>query len=125
MISKDYYLVLTLVIVATVMSVFSSSFYGNLSHDYAEQNRLLSQIADERAKKISEALEKERKQHAQIIARMQEELYNNKEEYERKIRALEEKKKKEVKTFVVTQGDDPKSMADSLSKTTGFKVYNE
>lgn len=104
--------------------MYASSFISKISHDYSEQNRILSQLADDRAKKIAAALEEEKRQHAAILLRMQAEFDRNKEAYEKKIRELEEKKKKEVSAFVDSHGDDPKAMADALSKSTGFRVYN-
>jgi Skp family chaperone for outer membrane proteins len=120
---KKHYLIFVLAIVAMV--VFSSNFYGKLSHDYSEQNRILSEIADARAKKISEALSKEKRLREDILVKMQDQLDNSKAEYEKKIKDLEEKKRKEIKSFVDKQGEDPKRMAESLSESTGFKVYNE
>jgi len=115
--------IISLALVAGI-AVYACNFLSNTSHDYAEQNRILSQLADERAKKIADALEEEKRQHAAVLLRMQAEFDKNREEYERKIRDLEVKKRKEVTTFVDNHGDDPKRMADELSKSTGFKVYN-
>lgn len=124
MLSKSSYcFIVSFLIIAGVL-VYTSNFFSSLSHYYYEQNRILSNLADERARKITIALKEEKRQHDEIILRMQSELDKNKEEYERKIKDLQEKKKKEVSFFVDSHGDDPKSMADALSSATGFKVYN-
>lgn len=116
-----YLISLTLVVGIAVCAV---NYLGRVSHDYSEQNRILSELADERAKKIAAALEEEKRQHAAILLRMQAEYDKNREEYEKRIKDLEAKKKKEVSSFVDNHGDDPKGMADALSRSTGFKVYN-
>lgn len=124
MLSKSLFpYIISLAVVAGVV-VYASSFLGRVSHDYSEQNRILSHLADERAKKIAAALDEERRQHAEILNRMQAEFDKNREEYEKRIKQLEEKKRKEVASFVDSHGDDPKGMADALSKSTGFKVYD-
>lgn len=124
MLSKSLYPYLISLAAVAAIVVYASSFLSKVSHDYSEQNRILSQLADERAKKISAALEEERRQHAQIMSRMQLEYERNREEYERKLKEIEEKKKKDVATFVDNHGDNPKGMAEALAKSTGFKVYD-
>lgn len=106
------------------LSVFGMSLYSNNVHDYAKQAEELSKLADTRVVKVSKALEDERKAHEEIINRMQQEFAKNREDYERRIKELEEKKKKDIDTFVNKHGDDPKAMADELSKSTGFRVFN-
>jgi len=124
MLSKSLFpYLISLAAVAGVV-VYASNFLCKVSHDYSEQNRIMSQLADERAKKIAAALEEERRQHAQILSRMQLEYDRNREEYERRIRELEEKKKKDVASFVDAHSNDPIRMAEALSKSTGFRVYD-
>ena len=113
----------------TIIFIAGIVFYGSrlldkARYDYAEQNKALSRHADERLKKVSDALIEEKRQHEEIVQRMQQEYEKNKEEYENKLRNLEKKKSKEVSSFVSNHGDDPKSMSAALSKSTGFKVYN-
>jgi rubrerythrin len=84
----------------------------------------MSNLADQRVKKVNDALAEERNRHEEIVKRMQQELEKNREEYESKIRELEKKKKDGVASFVDNHGNNPKVMADELSKSTGFKVYN-
>lgn len=113
-----YVLLLSLVI------IFCANYTGKISHDYSEQAKELSRLSDVRAKRISEALEEERRAKELILNRMKDELEKNKVEYEKKIAELTNRKSQDVKQFVEQKGTDVKGMADSLSKATGFKVYD-
>lgn len=125
MLSKNIYPYLISLAAVAALVVYTNSFLSKVNHNYSEQNKAISQIADEKTKKISAALEEERRQHAQILNRLQLEYERNKEAYEQKLRALEEKKKSNISSFISRHGNNPKEMAESLSKSTGFKVYNE
>jgi ribosomal protein S17E len=108
----------------SIVIIFCVNYTGKISHDYSEQTKELSRLSDVRARRISDALEEERRAKEEIVKRMQGELDRNKDEYEKKIAELTNKKSKEVKQFVEQKGSDVKGMADSLSKATGFKVYD-
>lgn len=123
MLNKIWPHLISLAIIVAIVG-YGSHLFDKTSHDYSEQNKELSRLADERVKKVSDALAEEKRQHEEIVRRMQQEYEKNKEEYEKKIRELEKKKIKDVGSFVDNHGDDPKAMADALSKSTGFKVYN-
>ena len=103
---------------------YGSSLIAKNAYDYSEQMKQMSDLADQRVKKVNDALTEERNRHEEIVKRMQQELEKNREEYENKIRELEKKKKDGVASFVDNHGNNPKVMADELSKSTGFKVYN-
>lgn len=107
-----------------LLLVFGASLYSKSVHDYAKQAEELSKLADTRVVKVAKALEDERKAHEEILNRMQQEFDKNREDYERKIKDLEEKKKKDVNSFVDKHGEDPSAMAEELSKSMGFKVFN-
>jgi hypothetical protein len=103
---------------------YGSNLIAKNAYDYSEQMKQMSNLADQRVKKVNDALAEERNRHEEIVKRMQQELEKNREEYESKIRELEKKKKDGVASFVDNHGNNPKVMADELSKSTGFKVYN-
>jgi hypothetical protein len=103
---------------------YGSNLIAKNAHDYSEQMKQMSNLADQRVKKVNDALVEERNRHEEIVKRMQHELEKNREEYESKIREFEKKKKDGVASFVDNHGSNPKVMADELSKSTGFKVYN-
>ena len=103
---------------------YGSNLISRNAYDYAEQAKQMSRLADQRVKKINEAREEERRRHEEIVSRMQAEFEKNRLEYEKKISELEKKKKDSVITFVDKHGEDPKTMASELAKSTGFKVYN-
>lgn len=110
-------------LIACIIAV-GTSLYSKSVHDYAKQAEELSRLADTRVVKVAKALEDERKAHEEIINRMQQEFAKNREDYEKKIKDLENKKQKDVGTFVEKHGEDPKAMAEEFAKSTGFRVFN-
>lgn len=112
------------VLLLSIVIIICANYTGKISHDYSEQSKELSRISDVRARRISEALEEERRAKELIVKRMQDELEKNKVEYEKKIAELSNRKSQDVKQFVEQKGTDVRGMADSLSKVTGFKVYD-
>lgn len=108
----------------SIVVLYGANVLGKMSSDYSEQSKELSRLSDVRSKQISKALEEERKEREDIVKRMQSELERNREVYEKKIAELTSKKSKEVKEFVAQNGSDVKEMANSLSRSTGFKVYD-
>lgn len=106
------------------MLAYGSRLLSKNAYDYDEQVKQMNRLADQRVKKVNEALEQEKKRHEEIVSQMQAEFEKNRLDYEKKISELEKKKKEGVATFVNNHGEDPKTMASELAKSTGFRIYN-
>lgn len=104
-------------------------FYGRnqiaaVKYDYDAQAAELKRLHEEEVTKINEARNREKQQLEENIRVLEASLAENKVEYERKLKELEDKKQKDIASFVSKHGDDPKAMAKEISTTTGFKIYD-
>lgn len=79
-------------------------------------------VHDEQLKKIEEATIAERKAHEENVARLMSSLAEVQKRHDDDMRALDEKKSKQVNQLVQKFKDDPNGMAKQISDITGFQL---
>lgn len=113
-----------LVFIAGGLFLYGRNQLTAVKYDYEAQAAELKRLHNEELQKINEAREKEKQQLEENIRVLEVTLAKNKVDYEKKIKDLEEKRRKEVGDFVSQHGDNPTAMAREISSTTGFKMYD-
>lgn len=90
---------------------------------FTERVKEIQNIHDEELKKIMDAQAAERERHEQNLKQLQQELTTAMVKHEEKLKELEKQKEAESKRLFEKYKDDPKGLAQEVSRVTGIPVY--
>lgn len=116
--TKKYWQLLLLVLAVP----FGVLLFRRRENSFIEDYKKLQSSHDEELKKIEEAHAIERKKHEENVKLLEKTLETIQQKYDEQKKALDEKKKLEIKEIVSQYGNDPVELAKKLSEVTGFTI---
>jgi len=115
---KKYWQLFLLVIV----TVFGILFFRNQRSSFVDELKKIQDIHNEELKKIQEARQQEKLQHAENEKRLHDAMSVVQVQYDLAKKQLDDKKKQQVEELVKTYGTNPNELAKQLSAVTGFTI---
>jgi phage-related tail protein len=116
---KTYWSYIVLAIIAIIGIL---TMRQGMLQTFVEQFKKINDAHDEEMKLVEDAREKEEQKHKENLEQLQKTLATIQQQYDIAKKELDIKKQQEIEDIIVKYSDDPKGLAERLSKSTGFDI---